>query len=272
MVAPGEAFMNRVAEETAQRTTTFDRQKGMNCSVLVLFPAIAVSAQTRDVRPAYEVASIKPNTSLTDHTSSHGSKGQIALSHNSLKRLVEQAYSVKSFQVTGPAWMENVYFDIVAKYPAEAEHDARTLMLRTLLEDRFKLAAHLESKEMPGYVLVAAKRGFKLKPVDAGPFDTDVEGGMVRTLTAKKVSMARLADLMARNLGAMVVDKTGVDGVYDFTLRWSNDDRSVRGSEGETAPSLFTALQESLGLQLKAEKVPVEIVVVDHVDREPSEN
>jgi uncharacterized protein (TIGR03435 family) len=244
----------------------------MNSAWFVLFSAAAVSAQTRDVRPAYEVASIKPNTSLTDHNSSHGSKGQVTFTHNSLKRLIEQAYNVKSFQISGPEWMENVYFDIVAKYPADAEHDARTLMLRTLLQDRFKMATHMESKEMPGYSLVVAKRGFKLKPVQPGGFDVDTEGGFVRTMTAKRLPLARLADLLARNLGAMVVDKTAIDGVYDFTLRWSNDDRNVHSSEGESAPSLFTALQESLRLQLKAEKVPVEIVVVDHIEREASEN
>ncbi|HEY3835619.1 MAG TPA: TIGR03435 family protein [Bryobacteraceae bacterium] len=244
----------------------------MNRVLLLVTAAAAVFAQTPGVRPAYEVASIKLNTSASNGSSSRGSQGQITFTNQTLKRLVERAYNVKSFQVTGPDWMESLHFDIVAKYPTDAENEARTRMLRTLLEDRFKLAAHLESKEMSGYTLVVAKHGFRLKPVEAGRSDTNGEGGVIRTLTAHKTSIAFLADLLARNLGSMVVDQTGIEGVYDFTLRWSPDDRGSHVGDAESAPSLFTAIQESLGLRLQAGKIPVDIVVVDHIEREPSEN
>ena len=145
-------------------------------------------------------------------------------------------------------------------------------MLRTLLEDRFHLAVHFESKDMPGYALVVAKSGFKLKPVEPGGSDTDTEGGRVQTLTAKKTSMALLADLVARDLGEFVVDKTGLDGVYNFELRWTKDDLSSNATDLDGVPSLFTALQETLGLRLQPQKVPVEIVVVDHAERVPTEN
>jgi uncharacterized protein (TIGR03435 family) len=146
-------------------------------------------------------------------------------------------------------------------------------MLRSLLEDRFKLAVHRESKEMPGYTLVVGKRGFKLKPVEpGGGSDTNSTGSRVRTLTVKRTSMASLADLMARNLNQMVVDRTGLEGVYDFELRWANDDQNPNGSEADAAPSLFTAIQETLGLRLQPQKVPTEIIVVDYVERVPTEN
>ena len=243
-----------------------------SCRIIVFLAAGAVFAQPQDSRPAYVVASVKPNTSFSDSSSSHGSTGQIVFTNLSLKRYIERAYNVKPFQVIGPDWMESVHFDITAKYPPDTKDADRPAMLRTLLEDRFKLAVHRESKEMPGYGLVVAKGGFKLKPVEAGGSNTDSHGGRVRILTAKKTSMAQLADLVARFLGEVVVDKTGIDGVYDFEFRWTNDDQTPAGVDAETAPSLFTALQETLGLRLQRQKVPVEMIVVDHVERVPTEN
>jgi len=167
-------------------------------------------------------------------------------------------------QADDGAWLVDVHH----RAHPDTKNEDRTLMLRTLLEDRFKLAVHRQSKEIPGYVLVVGKK-FKLKPVEPGGSGTDSHGGRVRTLTATKTSMAFLADLIARNLGETVVDKTGIDGVYDFELRWTNDDQAT---DADSAPTLFTALEETLGLRLQRQKVPVEIVVVDHAERAPTEN
>jgi len=241
--------------------------------MIVLLAAGAVSGQPQDGRPAYEAAFVKLNTSGSGSRSSNGSRGQIVMTNQTLKRLIERAYGVKPFQVTGPGWMETVCFDIVAKYPPDTRYEDRPLMLRTLLEDRFKLAVHRESKDMPGYALVVAKGGFKLKPVEpAGGSGTDHNGGRVETMTAKKTSMAELAELVGRFLGETVVDKTGIEGVYDFALRWTKDDLDPNGTDAASAPTLFIALQETLGLRLQPQKVPVEIVVVDHVERVPTEN
>lgn len=240
--------------------------------MIVLLAAGAVFTQAQNARPAYEAASIKLNTSGGGGSTSNGSKGQVLMVNQTLKRLIERAYSVKPFQVSGPDWMENIRLDIAAKYPPDTKSDDRSLMLRTLLEDRFKLAVHRESKDMPGYGLVVAKGGFKLKPVEPGGEEEQSRGGTVQTLTAKKMSMAELADVVARRLGVMVADKTGIDGVYDFDLRWANEDESANGTDAAGVPSLFSALQETLGLRLAPQKVPVEIVVVDHVERVPIEN
>jgi len=247
--------------------------------MIVLLAAGAGFAQRQDVRPAYEAASVKPNTAGSNGSSSNGSKGQIVFANQTLKRLVERAYGVKPFQVATPRWMEEIRFDIAAKYPPDTKNDDRPLMLRTLLEDRFKLAVHRESKDMPGYALVVAKSGFKLKPVEPGGsgdsrvvgYDSS-NGGRVQTLTAKKTSMALLADLLARDLGVMVIDRTAIEGVYDFELRFTLDDQNSSGSDADPAPSLFAALQETLGLRLLSQKVPVEIIVVDHAERVPAEN
>src|SRR5258708_4645241 len=184
--------------------------------MILLLAAGAVLAQPPEARPEYEAASVKPNTSGSGSSSTHGSKGQIIFTNQTLKRLIERAYGVKPFQVTGPGWMETVCFDIDAKYPPDMKPDMKELMLRRLLEDRFKLAVHRESKDLPGYALVVAKGGFKLKPVEPGGSGTNHNGGRVQTLTAKKNSMEQVADFVARILGETVVDKTGIQGVYDF--------------------------------------------------------
>jgi len=240
--------------------------------IILLLAGGAILAQPPDTRPAYEAASVKPNTSGSGGSSSHETKGQIIFTNLTLKRLVERAYNVQPFQVTGPEWMENVRFDIAAKYPPDTKSADHPGMLRTLLEDRFELAAHRETKEMPGYAWVVAKGGFKLKPVEPGGFSTGTSGGRVLTLTATKTSMAALAELVARNLGVMVADKTGLDGVYDFELRWTSEDANPDDAGADAPPSLFVALQEILGLRLQTQKVPVEIVVVDRAERVPTEN
>jgi len=155
-------------------------------------------------------------------------------------------------------------------------------MLRTLLEDRFRLAVHRESKELPGYALVVANKGFKLKPVEpGGPGGTESKGGPVVTLTGNKTLIAQLAGALARSLEQPVVDQTGIDGVYDFELRWTRNDKistTIRSpndtddTAAELAPSVFTALPQTLGLRLQPQRVAVEIVIVGHVDRLPTEN
>jgi uncharacterized protein (TIGR03435 family) len=171
--------------------------------------------------------------------------------------------------------MENIRFDVMAKYPPGSKPLDRPAMLRTLLEDRFKLATHRESKEMPGYAMVTAKGGLKLKPVEA-----DKDGGTSSnssnnsvTLKVTATSMGELADYLARRLGSAVIDGTGAAGVYTFELHWTLDDQ-LSGAVDRSA-SEFAAIQDALstlGLHLRAQKFPVEIVVVDHVERVPTEN
>jgi uncharacterized protein (TIGR03435 family) len=241
--------------------------------IVAALAAGALLAQQPTERPAYEAASVKLDNSGSGNSSSNGSKGQIVMTNVSLKRLVERAYSVKPMQVTGPDWMEDVRVDIVAKYPHDTKREDQPLMLRTLLEDRFKLAVHRKTQELPGYALVVAKGGFKLKPVDdeGGPSTSSNGKNHVRTLTAKTTPMTQLADVLTRNLGEMVIDQTGIEGVYNFELRWAEDQQKQDATPTD-APSLFTALQDTLGLRLKPEKVPTEIIVVDRIERIPVEN
>jgi uncharacterized protein (TIGR03435 family) len=239
---------------------------------MVFVAAGAVLAQTPDARPAFEAASVKLNAGGANSSRTDGSKGQIVMLNQTLRRLVERAYNVKPFQVTGPDWMENVRFDVMAKYPPDTKSEDRPAMLRTLLEDRFKLSTHRESKEMPGYALVVAKGGLKLKAVDADK-DSGTDSNSLVTLKVTAVSMKELADYLARRLGSAVIDGTGADGVYTFELHWTLDDQ-LSGAVDRGAAE-FAAIQDAistLGLHLQAQKVPVEMVVVDHVERVPTEN
>jgi len=243
---------------------------------MMLFAAVAATAQTADTRPAYEAAFLKTNTTGSNSSSSNGTKGQIVMVNQSLRRLVERAYNVKPFQVVAPDWLDGLRFDITAKYPEGSKNSDRPAMLRTLLEDRFKLAAHTETKELPGYGLVLAKGGLKIQPVEAGKDDggtSSHDNNHVVTLKVTAIPMSDLADYLSRRVGSIVVDKTGVQGAYTFELHWTLDDFS--GGPGAAAAAEFAAVQEAigtLGLRLQATKVPTEVVVVDHVERVPTEN
>jgi uncharacterized protein (TIGR03435 family) len=187
-----------------------------------------------------------------------------------LNALIQMAYEVKDFQVSrGPKWADSEsydVYDIVAK-PAVGvtlNRNQLKVALQALLADRFRLKIHREIKDLPMYSLVVAKNGPKLtKNIDApGPGATIGSG----QLKGSKISMSILADLLAQLLDRTVRDDTGISGDFDVKLDWG---------PGKTVdidgPSIFTALQEQLGLKLSAEKTMLPIFVVDHIER-PTEN
>ena len=234
-----------------------------------LLLCMAFCAQAQTALPAYEAASIKVSTAPNNNSSSNGTKGQVVFTNVTLHRLIERAWEVKPAQVSGPGWLDDVRFDIAAKYPADSKSEERFLMLRELLQERLKVAVHTETKDLPGYVLTVAKGGFKLKPVDgANGSDTNHSGGKIHTMVAKRTSLSTLADVLTRSLGELVVDKTGLDGAYDFELRWTQEEQ-LDGPD--TAPSIFAALQETLGIKLQAQKIPMSVIVVDRAERVPTE-
>jgi uncharacterized protein (TIGR03435 family) len=193
------------------------------------------------------------------------------------------AYDIPSFQLAGgPSWIGDQRYDIVAKMPAGALKAAgpeRWAQMRAavqaLLADRFQLIIHRETKLIPGYALVVAKSGFKLKKMaDDGQADFSSNRGK---LTAHKISMELLAQNLSGNLSSPVVDMTGIKGGFDLTLEWTPDEvQSPAKAGGEAAeppsgPSIFTALQEQLGLKLETQKAPIEMVVIDRIEK-PTEN
>lgn len=238
--------------------------RAVSAVAMVLLAAGATLAQPR---PAYEAAEITVNTSGSGDADSEGSAGQVAMRNLPLKRLIANAYGVKPDQVKGPDWLDSVRFDIVAKYPANTRQEDHPLMLKTLLEDRLKVAAHRETQELPGFGLSVAKGGIKLKPAAPGDSSRNGTHGPIGALVAKNTSLPRLAVFLTQTVGQTVVDETGISGGFDFELKWTSDDLAADSG----VPSLFTALQEQLGLRLQAKKVPVELIMVDHAERVPAE-
>jgi uncharacterized protein (TIGR03435 family) len=158
---------------------------------------------------------------------------------------------------------------MAAKAAGPVEDKQIMLMLQTLLAERFKLALHRETREMAVYALVASKDGSKLKQAESdGNSRTRSRRGRI---TAEHTSMVELADAMKRLTGLRVVDMTGLQGVFDFTLEWDPSTDPASGRQN-LSPSMFTALQEQLGLRLEERKMPVEILVIDHVEKTPTEN
>ena len=208
-----------------------------------------------------------------------GDEVKITMRNGNLLTFIEEAYGLKEYQIKGPEWLKSERFDIVAT----ASHVTRNqlgLMLQTLLKERFKLEVHRESKVLPVYALVPGKNGPKIQAVKAEG-DSGVWNG-VGKLTAKKLSMANFAESLSGQMDRPVVDMTGLEGVFDFTLEYTNQNIQPLfngdGGEGTAAPdfgsgpSIFTALQEQLGLKLESRKAPVEVLVIDHAEKVPTEN
>jgi uncharacterized protein (TIGR03435 family) len=242
----------------------------------MILASCMVSAQTAPAPAlvAFEVAAIKPSAPGQRGWGTHTSKGEVLINNVNLKQAVEIAYDVRDFSFSGPDWMESVHYDITAKPPAGWSYKEQFgPMLQALLAERFKLATHRESKVIPAYALVQAKGGIKLKPLEPG------DGSESKTsngkYTATRVSMQRFADFLSRQLNSPVVDKTEAAGDFQFTFEFTRDEVQT-GSDSRppdnAGPSIYTALSEQLGLRLVAQKLPVEIIVVDHIEKVPTDN
>jgi uncharacterized protein (TIGR03435 family) len=234
-------------------------------------------------RAAFEVASVRPVKSDCSFTTYGGPAGRYTALCTTLWGLIYNAYDVRSFHDHPPglpAWADNDRFDIDAKANDDAVAAIRKLsnkeqeqltrdMLRSLLADRFQLRVHFESRVRPDYELVLAKGGTKLKPMPA-----DKKPGWGKAVHGEYILHGESIAEFASGLsfwdvaGRTVVDKTGLIGNYDFDLKWTPDDQQGTPNAG---PTLFTALEEQLGLKLEPSKGPVDTLVIDHIEK-PSEN
>ena len=233
-------------------------------------PVVSVCGQVE--APTFEVAAIKPNHSGCGNSSTTLSKGRLTIINQSLRQLIERAYDVRDFSFSGPGWLDTQCFDVVAKPPEGTMPKQFLPMLQTLLTERFKLAVHRESKMMSGYALMLAKPDIlKLEPADRKNLSSTSTGrGMIK---ARATSMTYFADMLARQLNQPVQDLTGLTGPYNFKLQWTPDASPAEtGADLQSEVSIFTALQEQLGLRLRAQKIAVEVLVVDHAEKTPTEN
>jgi len=192
--------------------------------------------------------------------------GEVFMRNVSLKSCIQMAYHLSEGRLIGPDWLSTTSFDIVAKPPSGAPRDQTREMMQALLSDRFKLAIHHESRMLPAFALVVGKNGPKLQKGGPGGPNVDVNN---YKMNGKGMTMVNLAEALSRHLDRPVVDKTGLEGVFDLNLEWSPEEKP---EDVKSAPSIFTAVQEQLGLKLQAEKLPLDVVVVDHMERKPTEN
>ena len=264
--------------------------------------ASAIPAQP----PAFEVASVKLNKGCSSARMGRPpSPGRVNILCTPVRDLIEPAYSIfangqtfnpRQIQIVGaPSWIDSDRYDIDAKAADGAGFGQMAgPMLQALLEDRFKLKVHRETRELPVYELTVAKSGLRLKPLAQGsctPLDMNhlpappapgepppnfcgrqemKSHGPDRTWFLHGITIANFAEgILSERLERPVIDKTGVEGLFDIHLEYTPD---TAGPPADNAgPSLVTALQEQLGLKASPDKGPVEVLVVDHIEK-PSEN
>jgi uncharacterized protein (TIGR03435 family) len=223
----------------------------------VLMTLVRIQAQS------FDVASIKPPNPRRDRGTNMSTDGGTLRMHNAtLKFCIMAAYGVQENQIEGgPGWINSDQYEITAKAAGLVAPGELLPMLRTLLEARFKLSLHRETKQLPVCLLTVAKSGSKLHPAEASG-----EGFLGRRgrgpLTGRKASIPELASTLSMLMGRKVLDQTGLTELYDFTLEYAPAD-----APDSDLPSLVTALQEQLGLKLEAGKGPVEVVVIDHAEK-----
>ncbi len=283
----------------------------MKLTVLCVFLAAgaAAFAQPAPSKLSFEVASIKPSEPSPANQIRIGmgaDAGVLRYTNVSLKDCMRVGFRVKDFQIEGPDWLDSTRFDIVGKLPAGSAQDQIPEMLQSLLADRFKLTLHRETKDHAIYALIVGKGGAKLKPSEIaadggapgpqagrggpprGGMSVSVDGAGAH-LQAPSATLAMLSEMISRFSERPVVDMTGVAGQYNFDLVFSPETlRGVRQAAGGAIPppgqgaghadnpeapsgSIYDSVQK-YGLKLDPRKAAMEVLIVDHIEKSPTEN
>jgi uncharacterized protein (TIGR03435 family) len=228
---------------------------------------VTALARTPAVSPSFEAATIKRST-LSEGADSDSTPGRLHL-QGTLRSIIQIAYGLRKDQIEGgPSWLDDEHYEINAKAENPAQVPELRTMLQTLLGERFGLRFHRSSKTATGYALVIAGTGLKMSESAAG--DSHSTNGGRGSLKGTNATIARLAERLSNLLGEPVVDGTGNAGFFDFTLTWSLEKTTPSPAsinDTDSGPSIFTALQEQLGLKLERRRVPLEILVIDSVTR-----
>jgi uncharacterized protein (TIGR03435 family) len=257
---------------------------------LVLGASLGQAQQPAEMPLAFEVASVKPTDANTGPFGMFTYPGgRLTITQQTLKTIIQEAYGVNRFQVSGgPNWLDEDRYDIVAKPPASSESSKFSpptiktpptremlLMLQALLADRFQLRLHRETKDGPAYALMVAAKGPKLTPTKNPDAFRYVGGGVTTDpqlplfMSGENASMEMLALRLSDRFGRPVLDQTALKGDFDFEFKYENDD--PQPGAPSNFRTLISAMQEQLGLRLVQTKAPVEILVIDHAEK-PSLN
>jgi uncharacterized protein (TIGR03435 family) len=241
--------------------------------LLTMLACCEIVGAQQQAPPAFEVATIKPSGPENPPISIRRLPGgRLVTSNTPLPMLIQWAYQLDEGRLLGvPTAVNSLRFDVIAK-SAEPEPapGQMQLMMRKLLAERFKLVVHLETRELVAYTLVSEPGGPKVRavttdePTDPNPIKMTDSG----TLTGTRVTADMLVNVLSNQLGRPVQNMTGFVGRFDFTLRWAPD----TAPNATDRPSLFTAIREQLGFRLDARRTPTDVIVIDHVERTPTEN
>ena len=300
VAANGGSLADRIARLLGERRPATGRRGTVLGVVMLAAASYCVFAQS-DARPTFQAASIKQNASLGPslHLVLRKPGGRLTADNAPLKLLIQNAYAVQAYQILGgPGWINSDGYDIEAKPETDIDYKQMELMLQSLLAERFKLTLHRETRELPVYTLTAAKSGLKLplpkegacvSPPPGAPLPPPQAGaampcgtlgvGMGETglrMQGNKVSITELVAELAAVLGVPVLDKTDFIGKFNVDLSFTPDE-NIQGLGGTLSaappppdparPNIFTALQEQMGLKLTSSKGPVEVLVIDRVER-----
>ena len=235
-------------------------------------------------RAAFDVATIKPSEG-SPGSSSINDRADGSTVKATLRRIMLYAFDLREFQLTGgPDWVNTAVWEVRAtvdppepeyskldEAAREARRQRQRQRMQRLLMERFQLKCHTVEKEMPIYTLTVAKGGPKLTPAAANHSISTEGSRRGSDMKATGISMDELAAAVSRDAGRLVENRTGLAGTYDLKLSWANDTAPGPDTDAESRPTIFTALEEQLGLKLVPAKGPVPVLVIDSVEK-PSEN
>jgi uncharacterized protein (TIGR03435 family) len=251
-------------------------------AMMLVLAAGALTAQSETpAKPAFDVASIKQNKSGDAAlTFAVQPGGRFVATNIPLKQFIRAAYTLQLYQIDAPSWVETDRFDVVGTTERDIAATAPwtpggkfllvQLMMQSLLADRFQMVAHTEQRQTQGYALVAdspARAANRLAPAQT-PCESNCGARTgPGTLNWRGAPLPQLAEFLSQITGRLVIDATGLSGTYDIELQWAPESQQAPTD----APSIFTALQEQLGLRLEPRRMPTTMLVIDAIER-PAEN
>jgi uncharacterized protein (TIGR03435 family) len=252
---------------------------GVKRGTCVVWNGIFILAAAIQAQPTFEVATVKPSPppagNLINIDIGTVRNGRVTFSNALLSDCLKFAYGIVSDeQLAGPDWIKSgrVRFDIVAQASPDTPRDQLQTMLQALLADRLKLALHHEQRAHAYLALVPAKNGPRLKEAKAGAGPVAGNIAVGGHIASNRMTMALLATLLSRFERNIVIDQTGLKRPFEVTLDWTSDAGTQAAAEAAAKPSIFTAVQEQLGLRLEARNGPIDVLVVDDAEKVPADN
>jgi uncharacterized protein (TIGR03435 family) len=266
-------------------------------TILMTLISSMAFGQSPETQLSFEVASVKPSgprsVRMFDGGPGTHDPGRISYTKATLHDVLVKAWGLEDYQqISGPGWLGVETYDILATIPPGTTKEQFQMMLRTLVAERFQLALHHVTRDFPVYELVPGKNGPKLTKSGKQPQSKSTtnkpgfpelptgrpsmimrnEANGVTHLAAHQEPLSALARMLRLSAGRVIVDKTGLPGEYDFTLEFRYETGAPLPLDDVSAPSLFDALQQQLGLKLLDSKTPFDILVIDHAEKVPTEN